>query len=210
MKVFISYAREDIEVARKLRADIEKAGIKTWLDKEYLLPGQKWRTVIRKEIRECSHFLALLSSKSLSTRGFVQKELKMALDMLGEFPDDEIFVIPVRIEECEPEDEQLQEIHRADLFPSYEKGLRDILRVLWREESPPQKEVDKKEFQKSELTATQLKNQTRNNELGRIPEVKREYPMTQESQLTIKELKSKTLDFFRDRIEHCLNQINYL
>ncbi len=130
MKVFISYAREDFEIARKLRDDLEKAGIKTWLDKEDLLPGQKWRTIISKEIRECSHFLALLSSKSLSTRGFVQKELKMALDMLGEFPDDEIFVIPVRIEECEPADEQLKEIHWADLFPSYEKGFQDILRVL--------------------------------------------------------------------------------
>jgi hypothetical protein len=130
MKIFISYAREDLETAKKLRADLEKAGIKTWLDKENLLPGQKWRTVIRKEIRECSHFLAVLSSKSLSTRGFVQKELKMALDMLGEFPDDEIFVIPVRIEECEPGDEQLKEIHWADLFESYEKGFQDILRVL--------------------------------------------------------------------------------
>jgi len=130
MKIFISYAREDIETARKLMADLEKAGIKTWLDKEDLLPGQKWRTIISKEIRECSHFLAVLSSKSLSTRGFVQKELKMALDMLNEFPDDEIFVIPVRIEECEPGDEQLKEIHWADLFPSYEKGFQDILRVL--------------------------------------------------------------------------------
>ncbi len=130
MKVFISYGKEDIETAKKLRDDLEKAGIKTWLDEEDLLPGQNWKKIISREIKESSYFLALLSSESLSTRGFVQKELKMALDLLDEFPEDEIFVIPVRIDECEPSDEQLKEIHCADLFPSYEKGVQYILRVL--------------------------------------------------------------------------------
>jgi len=130
MKVLISYAREDIEIARKLRDDLEKAGIKTWLDKEDLLPGQKWRDVISREIRESSYFIALLSSGSLSKHGFVQSELRKALDALKEFPSDQIFVIPVRIDDCKPQDEQLQNLHWADLFPSYEEGLKKILRVL--------------------------------------------------------------------------------
>ncbi|NJL59860.1 MAG: toll/interleukin-1 receptor domain-containing protein [Desulfobacteraceae bacterium] len=130
MKVFISYAREDIEIARKLRADIEKAGIKTWLDKENLLPGQDWKAVIRKEIKESDYFIALLSSKSLSKRGYVQKELKTALDTLGEFPKGEIFIIPVRLDACEPMDEQLQNLHWAEVFPSYQKGLNNIFRAL--------------------------------------------------------------------------------
>ena len=133
MKVFISYAREDIEIARKLRDDLEKAGIKTWLDKEDLLPGQKWRDVISREIRESSYFIALLSSGSLSKHGFVQSELKKALDALKEFPSDQIFVIPVRIDDCKPQDEQLQNLHWADLFPSYENGLNKILRALGKE-----------------------------------------------------------------------------
>ncbi len=71
MKVFISYAREDLEIAKKLRNDLEKAGIKTWLDKEDLLPGQYWKTVILREIKESSHFIALLSSKgAIKSDGF--------------------------------------------------------------------------------------------------------------------------------------------
>ena len=130
MKVFISYAREDIEIAKKLRYDLDKAGIRTWLDKEDLIPGQDWKAVIHKEIKESDYFIALLSSKSLSKHGHVQKELKTALDALGEFPKGDIFIVPVRLDACEPQDEELQNLHWAELFPSYKKGLNDILRAL--------------------------------------------------------------------------------
>jgi hypothetical protein len=69
MKIFISYAREDLETAKKLRDDLEKAGIKTWLDKEDLLPGQKWRTIISKEIRECSSFSGIAVFKIPFNKG---------------------------------------------------------------------------------------------------------------------------------------------
>lgn len=129
-KVFISYAREDLETAKKLRDDIEKAGIKTWLDKEDLLPGQVWQAVISEKIKESDYFIALLSSRSLSKRGYVQKELKIAWGALGEFPEGKIFIIPVRIEDCKPQDERLNNLHQADLFPTYEDGLEKILHTL--------------------------------------------------------------------------------
>ena len=97
MKVFISYAREDIETARKLYHDLKQAGISPWMDKEDLLPGQNWRVMISKAIQESKYFLAVLSSHSLTKRGFVQKELKMALDILDEFPEDDIFIIPMGV-----------------------------------------------------------------------------------------------------------------
>jgi len=153
VKVFISYARENLETAKKLRDDLEKAGIKTWLDKVDLLPGMNWKATIRKEIRESSYFIALLSSKALSKQGFVHKELKTALDFLDLLPSGSIFVIPVRVDECEPADEKLQDIHWADLFPSYEIGLKDILRVLRRDhkvgEVPEKKEIEKKKIQEN-------------------------------------------------------------
>ncbi len=130
MKVFISYAREDIETAKKLYHDLKRAGISPWMDKQDLLPGQNWRVMISKAIQESKYFLAVLSSYSLTKRGFVQKELKMALDILDEFPAEDIFLIPIRIEDCNPEDEKLKYLHWADFFPSYEDGLSQILRVL--------------------------------------------------------------------------------
>jgi len=95
----------------------------------------------------------LLSSKALSKQGFVHKELKTALDFLDLLPSGSIFVIPVRVDECEPADEKLQDIHWADLFPSYEIGLKDILRVLRRDhkvgEVPEKKEIEKKKIQEN-------------------------------------------------------------
>ncbi len=132
MKVFISYAREDIETAKKLYHDLKQAGVSPWMDKEDLLPGQNWRMLIPKAIQESKYFLAVLSSHSLTKKGFVQRELKMALDILEEFPAaaEDIFIIPIRIEDCKPEDEKLKYLHWADFFPSYEEGLNQILRVL--------------------------------------------------------------------------------
>ncbi|MEZ4526802.1 MAG: toll/interleukin-1 receptor domain-containing protein [Desulfobacterales bacterium] len=131
LKVFISYAREDIATARRLYEDLKMAGIVPWMDKIDLLPGQNWKFHITKAIRESSYFIALLSSKSLSKRGFVQKELKLALDILGEFSDEDVFLIPARLDDCQPEDEKLKYLNWADLFPSYEASSRDdILRVF--------------------------------------------------------------------------------
>lgn len=128
--VFISYASEDREVAKRLYNDLTEEGIKPWMDKADLLPGQDREVHIKKAIRESKYFIALLSSDSLSKKGSAQKELKFALDILGEFPGEDIFIIPARLDDCKPIDERLKSMHPADLFPCYEYGLNQILRVL--------------------------------------------------------------------------------
>ncbi len=130
-KVFISYAREDIETARKLHYDLRKAGLAPWMDKIDLIPGQKWKPLITSAIQESQYFLALLSSNSVSKKGYVQKELKIAMEILDQYPAaDDIFIIPARLNDCKPLDETLQGLHWADLFPDYEEGLEDILRAF--------------------------------------------------------------------------------
>ncbi len=46
------------------------------MDRKDILIGQNWQLAIQKS----SYFLALLSSNSVSKAGYVQKELRMALD----------------------------------------------------------------------------------------------------------------------------------
>ncbi len=137
-KVFISYAREDIKTARNLYDDLKKADISPWLDQENLLVGQNWKEGIRLAINESDYFLALLSTRSISKKGFVQNELRTALDILREHPPDKIYILPVRIDNCIPKYETLRELTWADLFPSYEKGLKKILQVLYLEKSDKQ------------------------------------------------------------------------
>ena len=81
-KIFISYAREDKAHARRLYEDLRKLGLDPWIDFENLTPGRKWKNEIQQAIAEASYFLAILSSKSISKIGFVQREWKIAFILI--------------------------------------------------------------------------------------------------------------------------------
>jgi len=129
-KIFISYAHEDIETAKRLYFDLKRLRVDSWLDKEDLLPGQDWESTIHRVIKESSHVLFLISRHSVNKRGFIQKELRQALDVLQEFPPDQIFIIPCRLDDTTPSHEMLAKLHWVDLFPSYEDGLARIAKSL--------------------------------------------------------------------------------
>ena len=126
-KVFISYAREDESAARTLFEDLKRAGLDPWFDKEFLLPGQKWQLALQEAIRESRYFLALLSTRSVTKRGVVQKEIREALDVLNEFPEGDVFLVPVRLDDCRPPYQILHDLQWVDLFPTWDTGLRKLL-----------------------------------------------------------------------------------
>ena len=128
--IFISYAREDANSAKRIYDDLTSLGVKAWIDQESLLPGQNWRVAIKQGIRSCRYFLAVLSENSVTKKGYVQKELAEALDILEEFPESEIFIIPIRLNECKPSHERLNDIHWADMFPDWKRGLSKICSAI--------------------------------------------------------------------------------
>ena len=128
--VFISYAKEDQRAAVQLHLALKDAGVSPWLDIFDLVPGQLWEKEIEKAISHSSYFIALQSSRSLGKRGHVQKELRRALEIAEEYPEDKLYIIPVRLEECEPSFRALQKLHRVDLFPKYEDGINALLQVF--------------------------------------------------------------------------------
>lgn len=128
--IFISYAREDYDIAQKLYFDLKNSGLNPWLDRECLLPGQNWKIEILKNIRNCSHFIAIISSNSVNKKGYVQKELKEALEILDEFPESHVYLIPVRLDDCSPSHIKLHDLQWIDLFQSYEDNIKRILQVL--------------------------------------------------------------------------------
>jgi len=130
VKVFISYAREDVKFAEKIYYDLNELGVLAWIDFRNLQPGQNWRLIINKTIKECDFFIALLSKNSVTKRGYVQKELKIALNILDEIPDSNVFIIPVRLDECIITEEKLKEIQWVDLFHSYNYGIKKIRNAL--------------------------------------------------------------------------------
>ena len=122
-RVFICYAREDMATAKRLYQDLRRPGIRPWMDTEDLQPGQQWKEIITYELQRSDFVLVLLSSHSLTKRGYIRKELNNALDLVEQCPPDRSFLIPVRLEACEPKEEQLRQIQWCDLFQSYPKGL---------------------------------------------------------------------------------------
>ncbi len=101
-QVFISYARKDQDAALGIYEGLTREGYDAWMDVKNLVAGQDWAGEIDAAIHESEIFVACLSEHSVSKRGYFQAELKKALDVLGTIPEDEVYFVPVRLDECDP------------------------------------------------------------------------------------------------------------
>jgi hypothetical protein len=127
-RIFLCHASEDKPRVAELYHKLKAAGYNPWLDKEDLLPGQDWRHEIEKIIHDPYNIvLVCLSCNSITKRGTVQREIKRALDVLEEMPEDTIYLIPARLEDCRVPD-QLSDYHRVDLFEP--DGFDKLTRAL--------------------------------------------------------------------------------
>lgn len=102
LNVFLSYASQDRPVVRELLQRLIGEGwIEPWLDEKNLLPGQDWRLKIEEAVEDSDVVIICLSSNSVTREGYVQKELRYAREMALEKPEGTIFLIPLRLDECE-------------------------------------------------------------------------------------------------------------
>lgn len=127
MKVFLCHASEDNESAKMLSDLLVSQGIDVWLDSEKLLPGQEWRVEIPEAVRSSDVVIVCISQYSLDKEGYVQKEIRVALDVADEKPEGTIFLIPARLEDC-PVPRRLAGFHWVDLFEK--NGYTKLLEAL--------------------------------------------------------------------------------
>jgi hypothetical protein len=124
-RVFVCYARDDKPQVMRLYQRLQGDGLEPWIDAVDLLPGEIWEPAIKRVITEQSHaVIVCLSRRAIEKIGYVQEEIRMALDILGKQPEGRIFLIPARLEECTLP-HRLQHINSVDLFldGGYEKLL---------------------------------------------------------------------------------------
>lgn len=100
LNVFLCHASSDKPAVRELYKTLQRAGFNPWLDEENLLPGQDWNFEITKAVRNSHVVIVCLSEKSVNKKGYVQKEIIFALDVADRQPEGTIFIIPVKLEEC--------------------------------------------------------------------------------------------------------------
>jgi len=125
--VFLCHASEDKPAVRELYTRLQGDHFQPWLDEEDLLPGQNWQQEIPRAVRRSHVVLVCLSTRSVNKAGYLQREIKFALDVLEEQPEGMIFIVPVRIEECDVPP-SLSHLHYADLFSA--RGYDKLKRAL--------------------------------------------------------------------------------
>lgn len=128
LRVFLCHSSADKpavrELYQKLRAE---PWIQPWLDEEELFPGQDWNMEIEKAIEETDVIIVCLSNNSITKEGYVQKEIKTALDFSDYKPEGTVFIIPVRLEDCKPPN-RLSKWQYADYFQGqHERALKRLL-----------------------------------------------------------------------------------
>lgn len=131
LRVFLCHSSNDKpavrELYQKLRAE---PWISPWLDEEELLPGMDWNMEIEKAIEATDAILVCISNNSITKEGYVQREIRIALDYADYKPDGTLFIIPVRLEECVPPN-RLARWQYANYFADKrEQGLQRLVTSL--------------------------------------------------------------------------------
>lgn len=127
LQVFLCHSSGDKALVRDLYQRLLADGLDPWLDEPKLLPGQDWELEIRKAVKKSDIIIVCLSESSINRRGFVQKEIKYALDVAAEQPEATIFIIPLKLEECEVP-ESLRRWHWVRYFE--ERGYDLLIEAL--------------------------------------------------------------------------------
>jgi hypothetical protein len=125
-RVFLVYAREDIDAARKLAGELREKGFNPWLDVDEITPGQVWQKTVIRALEESAVALVLIS-KNLSKKGFVQAELDAAIKTLQERRKEISPVIPVRLDDSNVP-EKLAHVQWVNLFEN--GGMNKLLAGL--------------------------------------------------------------------------------
>ena len=137
-RVFIAYVEEDLPTAARLYQAFARHGFRPWLDKKKLMPGQNWPRSIETAIQASDFFVACFSLRATTKRGTFHSELRYALSCAEKIPLDEIFFIPLRLDNCIVPRRIAKQVQYVDLFPDWEAGANRVIRVM-QEQSATQK-----------------------------------------------------------------------
>lgn len=126
-RIFLSYAREDEARAEQLYQQLNEAGFRPWMDTRDLLPGEI--SAIKRAIQDSDFFVACLSEIAVRKRSYIRREIRGAVARREEMLEHDIYLIPVRLEECDVP-EELRAHQWLDLFkPNGWERLVKALRV---------------------------------------------------------------------------------
>src|SRR5262245_52456080 len=97
--VFLSYASQDIDAAKRICDALRAAGIEVWFDQSELRGGDAWDRKIREQIHDCRLFIPVISANSESRdEGYFRREWTLAADRTRDMAHKSAFLVPVVID----------------------------------------------------------------------------------------------------------------
>ena len=136
LRIFLCHSSGDKPAVRALYHRLRDEGVEPWLDEEDLVAGQLWEQEIPKAVTNSDIVIVCLSRTSITKSGYIQKEIKRALDVAEEQPEGTIYIIPLKLEEIEVDriPQQLRSYHWVNFFePEGYARLKHALQVRSRQ-----------------------------------------------------------------------------
>jgi hypothetical protein len=115
LKAFLCHSKRDKKAIRRLYTKLLKDNVRVWFDEKDLLPGQDWTLLIQWAVQDSDVVLICLSRGAIDNKGYIHREIQLALDIAQLQPEGSIFIVPVRLEECEIP-QRLQKYQWSSLF----------------------------------------------------------------------------------------------
>ena len=115
--IFLSYAREDADAARRIAEALRASGLEVWFDQNELRGGDAWDQKIRRKIKECSLFIPIISAHTQERgEGYFRLEWKLAVERTHLMAEGVPFLLPVSTDDT---------TESAGLVPA------EFMRVQW-------------------------------------------------------------------------------
>jgi hypothetical protein len=124
--VFISYAREDVDVAHQLTVALERAGFEPWLDAQELGVRSELLQGIASSLSRADYF-ALLLSRAAMTKPWVNTEMRMALTR--EIAQGRPRVLVLLVQDCQIPDELAHKVF-LDFRGRFDAALTELISEL--------------------------------------------------------------------------------
>lgn len=112
--VFLSYAREDAVAVRRIAAALRVAGVEVWFDENELRGGDAWDKAIRKQVRDCTLFVPIISANTQTRHeGYFRLEWHLGEQRSLLISKGRPFIVPVCIDETPERDADAPEAFLA-------------------------------------------------------------------------------------------------
>jgi formylglycine-generating enzyme required for sulfatase activity len=103
--IFISYASQDADFARRICAVLRSQGLEVWFDQSELRGGDAWDQSIRRQIRDCALFIPLISANTEARlEGYFRLEWRLADQRTHLMAKGKPFLVPAVIDNTKDTD----------------------------------------------------------------------------------------------------------